>query len=61
MNKNPGGDSMTIEVNQKFQPGTLVNCRRRLWRVDYQEGNILYVTSVNESTNQTRLYLLSKS
>jgi len=48
---------MANAVNQKFQPGTLVNCRRRLWRVDYQEGNIIYVTSVNESTNQTRLYL----
>jgi len=48
---------MTNLTAQKFQPGTLVNSRRRLWRVDYQEDNILYVTSVSESTNQTRLYL----
>ncbi|MBW6465442.1 MAG: DEAD/DEAH box helicase [Brevefilum sp.] len=48
---------MTQSANPKFQPGTLVNCRRRLWRVDYQDDNILHVTSVNESTNQTRIYL----
>lgn len=48
---------MTNAAKPKFQPGTLVNCRRRLWRVDYQEDNILYVTSVNENTNQTRFYL----
>ncbi len=48
---------MPNDVNLKYQPGTLVKCRRRLWRVDYQEENILYVSAIDESTNQTRLYL----
>lgn len=48
---------MTNTVDHKFQPGTLVNCRRRLWRVDYQEDDVLYVSAIDESTNQTRIYL----
>lgn len=52
---------MTHPANPRFQPVTLVNCRQRLWRVDYQVDNLLYVTSVNESSNQTRLYLVKCS
>lgn len=48
---------MVLENSVKFQPGTLVNSRRRLWRVDYQEDDILFVTAIDESTNQTRIYL----
>lgn len=40
-----------------FPPGTLVKARRRLWRVDAQDGDILYLTAVDEATRQTRLYL----
>lgn len=48
---------MTEKGTLKFQPGTLVTCRRRLWRVDYQEEDILNVTSIDESTNKAKLYL----
>ena len=41
----------------RFQPGTLINCRKRLWRVDFQDDNILNATAVNESTKQTKIYL----
>jgi superfamily II DNA or RNA helicase len=40
-----------------YTPGTLVLARQRLWRVDGQEGEILYLTAVDEATRQTRLYL----
>ena len=40
-----------------YSPGTLVQARRRLWRVDAQDGNVLYVTAVDEAAWQTRLYL----
>jgi hypothetical protein len=46
-----------IKIEKRFIPGTLVNCRKRLWRVDYQEGNFLNVTAVDESTKQTKIYL----
>lgn len=48
---------MANEIYLKYQPGTLVNSRRRLWRVDYQDEDILYVTAVDENTIQTRIYL----
>jgi len=48
---------MSQKPNLRFQPGTLINCRKRLWRVDYQEGNILNATAVDESTKQTKIYL----
>lgn len=48
---------MSNHTNHQFQPGTLVNCRRRLWRVDHQEGDILYASALNENTNQTKIYL----
>ncbi|HMN15289.1 MAG TPA: DEAD/DEAH box helicase, partial [Bellilinea sp.] len=40
-----------------YSPGTLVHARRRLWRVDGQDDDILYLTAVDEATRQTRLYL----
>lgn len=40
-----------------YSPGTLIQARQRLWRVDAQEGEILYLTAVDEATRQTRLYL----
>jgi len=40
-----------------FTPGTLVQARRRLWRVDGQDGDVLYLTAIDEATRQTRLYL----
>lgn len=48
---------MIQKPDQLYQPGTLVNSRKRLWRVDSQEDNVLHVTAVNESTNQTKIYL----
>ena len=48
---------MTPNPHQLYQPGTLVKARKRLWRVDSQEANILHVTAVNETTKQTRIYL----
>jgi ERCC4-related helicase len=41
----------------QFQPGSLINCRKRLWRVDNQDGNILTATAVDESSKQVRIYL----
>lgn len=40
-----------------FQPGTLIHCRKRLWRVDSQEGNILNATAIDENTKQIKIYL----
>lgn len=40
-----------------YQSGTLINCRKRLWRVDNQEENILIATSVDESSKQIKIYL----
>jgi hypothetical protein len=40
-----------------FSPGTLVHARRRLWRVDAQDGDVLFLTAVDEAAHQTRLYL----
>ncbi len=48
---------MEKTIDPRFQPGTLINCRKRLWRVDYQEGNILNATAVDESSKQTKIYL----
>ena len=45
------------DASNRFQPGTLVKSRKRLWRVDYQESNTLHVTAIDESTNQTKIYL----
>jgi len=51
------GQSMEKTTDHRFQPGTLINCRKRLWRVDYQEGNVLNATAVDESTKKTKIYL----
>lgn len=40
-----------------YNPGMLVQARRRLWRVDGQQDSILFLTAVDETSNQTRLYL----
>ena len=40
-----------------YNPGMLVHARRRLWRVDSQQNSVLYLTAVDETTLQTRLYL----
>lgn len=40
-----------------YTPGTLVQARRRLWRVDAQDGDTLFLTAVDEATRQARLYL----
>ena len=40
-----------------YNPGMLVQARRRLWRVDSQQDSILYLTALDESSLQTRLYL----
>jgi ERCC4-related helicase len=40
-----------------FSPGTLINSRRRLWRVDAQDGQVLYVTAVDDAQELARLYL----
>jgi SNF2 family DNA or RNA helicase len=40
-----------------FSPGTLINSRRRLWRVDGQDGKVLHVTAVDDAQEQARLYL----
>ena len=42
---------------QTFSPGTLINSRRRLWRVDAQKGKVLHVTAVDDAQEQARLYL----
>ncbi len=48
---------MDAEKKVLFSPGTLVNCRQRLWRVDYQENEILYLTAVDQSDYHTKAYL----
>jgi superfamily II DNA or RNA helicase len=48
---------MKKTINHRFQPGTLINCRKRLWRVDSQEENILSATAVDESAKQIKIYL----
>jgi SNF2 family DNA or RNA helicase len=45
------------DTPKQFQPGTLVRSRKRLWRVDYQEDNTLFVTAINENSNKTKIYL----
>jgi ERCC4-related helicase len=40
-----------------YTPGTLVQARQRLWRVDGQEGKTLYLTAVDETTKTTKLFL----
>ena len=40
-----------------FTPGSLVQARRRLWRVDAQDGDVLYLTAIDETTRQAQLYL----
>jgi ERCC4-related helicase len=40
-----------------YPPGTLVQARKRLWRVDSQESNILRVTAVDAAEEQARIYL----
>lgn len=40
-----------------YTPGTLIQARRRLWRVDAQDDKVLYVTAVDETTYQSRIYL----
>ncbi len=47
---------MEIKQNHRFQPGTLIKCRKRLWRVDSQEENILHVTAVDESTKHVKIF-----
>ena len=48
---------MDAENRASFSPGTLVNCRQRLWRVDYQEKEILHLTAVDQSDYHTKAYL----
>lgn len=40
-----------------YSLGMLINSRRRLWRVDAQDGSVLYVTAVDDAQEQRRLYL----
>ena len=40
-----------------YQPGTLIQARRRLWRVDGQDGNVLYATAVDGIEEQHRFYV----
>ena len=44
-------------ASQIYTPGTLIEARRRLWRVDGQEENILHVTAVDDAQEQARLFL----
>ena len=48
---------MDVDNRASFSPGTLVNCRRRLWRVDYQDKEILHLTAVDQSDYHTKAYL----
>ena len=49
--------SMDAENRVTFSPGTLVNCRGRLWRVDYQHKEILHLTAIDQSDYHTKAYL----
>ena len=48
---------MNVYPILQYQPGTLINCRRRLWRVDYQEDSVLYATAIDEGSNHTSIFL----
>jgi superfamily II DNA or RNA helicase len=46
-----------MEGVTNFSPGTLVQARRRLWRVDAQDYDVIYLTALDEATRQIQLYL----
>lgn len=39
-----------------YSAGTLIEARRRLWRVDAQEGETVHVTAVDDAQEQAQLY-----
>lgn len=46
-----------MPASQVYTPGTLIQARRRLWRVDSQDGDVLFLTAVDDAQEQARLYL----
>ncbi|MCP4428354.1 MAG: DEAD/DEAH box helicase, partial [Chloroflexi bacterium] len=40
-----------------YSAGTLIQARKRLWRVDAQEKQVLHVTAIDAAEEKTRLYL----
>ena len=41
-----------VRAERSFSPGTVIRNRSRLWRVDAQEGNVLFATSIDGSAGE---------
>ncbi|MFO8145168.1 MAG: helicase-related protein [Candidatus Syntrophosphaera sp.] len=48
---------MKVAQTKLFSPGKIIEARKRLWRVDSQDKNILHVTALDAAEDHARLYL----
>jgi hypothetical protein len=40
-----------------FAPGNVIQARRRLWRVDARQGDVLTATAIDGQTDQVQFYI----